>query len=86
MPVYEYRCKNCGNSFEYLVLHSSPAASCPACAGQQLEQVISAFAMSSEGTRNANLGAQHRKLAAVRQDRARSQHEHLHEHFEDKKV
>jgi len=84
MPVYEYRCQRCGTSFEYLRLHSSPAAQCPACSGQDLDQLISACAVSSESTRQANLSAQHRKMASVRQDRARSEHRELHEHFEDK--
>ncbi|HEY4360999.1 MAG TPA: FmdB family zinc ribbon protein [Bryobacteraceae bacterium] len=83
MPLYEYRCKQCGTSFEYLVLHSSPAARCPECSGQTLEQLISAYAVSSEGSRQANLSAQHRKVAAVRKDRVRGEHRHLHEHFED---
>ena len=83
MPVYEYRCNQCGTWFEYLVMHSSPTTQCPECSGQDLEQLISACGMSSEGTRQANLSAQHRKVAAVRQDRARGEHRHLHEHFED---
>lgn len=83
MPVYEYRCKDCGVSFEYLLLHSSPAARCPECSGQNLDQLISACAVSSEGSRQANLSAQHRKFAAARQDRAHGEHRNLHEHFED---
>ena len=83
MPVYEYCCKHCGASFEYLQLHSSPAARCPTCSGQDLEQLISACGISSEGSRQANLSAQHRNVAAIRQDRVRGEHRHLHEHFED---
>jgi len=83
MPVYEYHCKHCATSFEYLLLHSSPAARCPECSGQDLQQLISVCGMSSEGSRQASLSAQHRKVAAVRQDRVRGEHRRLHEHFED---
>ena len=33
MPIYEFKCKNCGNIFEYLCLKSSDKdnASCPSC-------------------------------------------------------
>ena len=84
MPLYEYRCRQCGNAFEYLVLHSSPQAQCPSCSGQDLEQLISSCAVSSDSTKQANLSAAHRRAAAVRNDRTRQQHTHLHEHFEDK--
>ena len=51
-----------------------------------LDQLISACAVSSETTRRTNLSAQHRKVAVARKDRSRSEHHQLHEHFEDKRV
>ena|ERR1700704_3936535 len=61
MPIYEYKCASCGHQFERLVRRSSSplplgeaqadAAGCPACHGQELEQVLSLFAVSSESTR-----------------------------------
>jgi putative FmdB family regulatory protein len=83
MPVYEYRCRHCGTSFEHLLLRASPPARCPGCSGGDLEQLISAFGMSSESTRQSSLSGQHRKVAAARQDRAHAEHRTLHEHFED---
>ena len=83
MPIYEYRCKQCAHSFEYLLLHLSAPAECPLCVSRDLEQLISACAVSSENTQQANLSAAHRKVAAARGDRLREQHQHLHEHFED---
>jgi len=38
--------------------------------------------MSSESTREANLGAAHRKAAGVRGEKQHEQHKHLHEHFD----
>jgi putative FmdB family regulatory protein len=84
MPVFEYKCRQCGHQFEYLVLHSSPAAECPACQKQDLEQLISLCAVSSEATRQANLSAAHARAAAVRNEKQRQQHTHLHDHFEDR--
>jgi putative FmdB family regulatory protein len=84
MPIYEYECRECRHSFEYLLLPSSADAKCPACESPDLEQLISACSVSSETTRQANLRAAHRKVAAARNDRLRDQHQHLHEHFEDR--
>jgi putative FmdB family regulatory protein len=83
MPIYEYECRECRQSFEYLVLRTSAPAECPYCKSADLEQLISACAVSSESTQQANLSAAHSKVAAARGDRLRDQHQHLHEHFED---
>jgi putative FmdB family regulatory protein len=83
MPIYEYRCKQCAHSFEYLLLTTSAAAECPVCASGDLAQLISQCSMSSANTREANLNAAHRKAAAGRDARQRDEHRNLHEHFED---
>ena len=83
MPVFEYKCRQCGQQFEYLVLHSSPAPECPNCKKQDLEQLISLCAVSSEATRQANLSSARAKAAAVRNEKERQEHTDLHEHFED---
>jgi putative FmdB family regulatory protein len=82
MPIYEYRCRQCRHRFEYLVLSKSPAAQCPSCNGSDLEQLISLCSTSTEGTREANLSAAHRKAAGVRGEKERDEHRHLHEHFD----
>ena len=56
MPLYDYECRGCGHRFEALVRPSSPAV-CPSCQGQDLEQLLSLFAVSSDGTRQLNLKA-----------------------------
>ena len=63
MPIHEYACASCGAEFELLVLHNSPPACCPSCHSQDLERTVSAFAVSSEGTRLANLHGAKKKLA-----------------------
>jgi putative FmdB family regulatory protein len=63
MPIYEYECRQCGEQFELLVLKTSVAA-CPACQSQELEQLISGFAVSSDSIRQSNLQAARKKLAS----------------------
>jgi putative FmdB family regulatory protein len=83
MPIYEYKCRQCGHRFEYLVLSSTPAAACPACKKKDLEQLISLCTTSSETTREANLNAAHKKAAAVHEDKQHEDHKSYHQHFED---
>jgi putative FmdB family regulatory protein len=53
MPIYEYQCRQCGQDFELLVLKGT-ALECPSCQGSDLEQLLSGFAVSSDGSRAAN--------------------------------
>jgi putative FmdB family regulatory protein len=70
MPIYEYRCGQCANEFELLVLRTSPVPACPACASQQLEQLLSGFAVSSEGISQAHIDKARRvhKASGQRRD------------------
>jgi len=83
MPIYEYKCRQCGHCFEYLVLSSTPAAECPSCKKKDLEQLISLCTASSEGTREANLNAAHKKAAVIRKDKQHADHKSYHEHYDD---
>ena len=62
MPIYEYECRGCGHQFELLVLKGT-VAECPECKSKKLEQLLSGFAVSSEGIRMANVANARRKLA-----------------------
>jgi putative FmdB family regulatory protein len=46
--MYEYRCKECGSSFERLhrIDDSDRDVECPVCHGDDVERQISAFAMN----------------------------------------
>ena len=46
MPLYEYRCRECNNRFELLVRDSQQGV-CPACHSEDLERLVSSFAVSS---------------------------------------
>jgi len=48
MPIFEYACKACGHQFEFLKLPATPDATrCPACQAEDLERVLSGFAMTT---------------------------------------
>jgi putative FmdB family regulatory protein len=54
MPIFEYRCKSCGKSFEAIVSGSSLPA-CPDCASADLEKQFSVFAVGSGGPSPSSL-------------------------------
>jgi len=59
VPIYEYRCRKCSEEFELLVL-ASTAIECPACQSDHLDQLLSGFAVSSDGIRQSNAQAARR--------------------------
>lgn len=54
MPIYEYRCKDCGKVFARLQTIANPTKTtpCPACGSDQTGRILSTFAAgsSSAGT------------------------------------
>ena len=82
MPIYEYACRDCGTQFEYLVLRNTPPAECPSCKKQNLEQLVTMFAASTDSTKAANHSVAARKAQAGYQERQRADHQHLHDHFD----
>lgn len=54
MPIYEYRCRDCGRVMSVLVrgFSAQAAPSCPRCSGTNLSKLVSRFAvMKSEESR-----------------------------------
>lgn len=47
MPIYEYRCNNCGAEFE-LLLFSNDIPECPRCSSKDLTKKISMFATTNK--------------------------------------
>jgi putative FmdB family regulatory protein len=53
MPIYEYRCQQCGHSFE-LLLRDGSVARCPDCGSTSLDKLLSVPHVSSQqATRQA---------------------------------
>ncbi len=42
MPIFEYRCKDCGNDFELLV-RSDTRIACPGCHSEKVAKKVSLF-------------------------------------------
>jgi putative FmdB family regulatory protein len=48
MPIYEYRCRGCGQDFEKYVHAATTAVSCPGCASAQVTRKLSVFGLKSD--------------------------------------
>lgn len=60
MPIYEFRCGNCGSEFTRLIRNpaSNTKLICPGCGGAEIKKKISAFAIHvSESTRLERAGS-----------------------------
>jgi putative FmdB family regulatory protein len=83
MPIFEYHCRECEHAFEVLILPRSPEPRCPECESKDIEKLLSAPTMSSDGTkeraRQSGL-ARNRKLGV---EKSRADHEYYHKHTHD---
>lgn len=52
MPIYEYKCNQCGNRFEQLVFPSDDESEfeCPSCGKKDICRLVSAFSCGSSGS------------------------------------
>jgi putative FmdB family regulatory protein len=49
MPIYEYKCDDCGSKFEKLVRRAGDEVLCPSCGQDHLEQQHSTFSARANG-------------------------------------
>ncbi len=50
MPIYEYTCNNCGNTFEAIVFASDETCPCcTKCNSEEVDKLISAGAIRANG-------------------------------------
>lgn len=85
MPLFDFRCRACGHEFEALVRRSdTDPRRCPACGSEDLEQLLSTFAVSSEEKTRAAADVKRKKAAAVaRRDNAAIEREAQRHRMED---
>jgi putative FmdB family regulatory protein len=58
MPILEYVCRTCRHQFEFLKLPATTAPPrCPECQGEDLERLLSGFAMSTSDLTRARVKA-----------------------------
>ena len=56
MPLFEYECRDCGNHFEYLT-RAEQRPSCPTCSSEDLQKLLSGFAVNTNGNGSADAAA-----------------------------
>jgi putative FmdB family regulatory protein len=81
MPLFDFKCRRCGQQFEALVRAGHPAAC--ACGSSELEQLPSDFAVSSGTIRKANLQAVRQKGAQARKRKLQDDHSYMQKHIRD---
>ena len=61
MPLYEYRCSDCGNEFEMMMRFSEAdrRPECPACESLKTQKKLSAVASFGQRPRNPAAAAAH---------------------------
>jgi putative FmdB family regulatory protein len=55
VPIYEYRCRACGDRFEKLV-YGQAAVACPQCASGEVTRTLSLFGFKSGSTFASSAG------------------------------
>ena len=48
MPIYEYRCRECGGDFEKYVATAATAIACPSCQSDHVMRKLSVFGLKTE--------------------------------------
>jgi putative FmdB family regulatory protein len=46
MPIFEYRCRNCGSVFEAIQFSASTPSVCKKCESPDVERLLSVFAVA----------------------------------------
>ena len=84
MPLYDFRCRGCGATFESLV-RPGHAPACPSCASTDLERLLSTGSVSvrSGGLSNAARRAVQKQQRQQYQDQAAYQQEIEKKHLDD---
>jgi putative FmdB family regulatory protein len=82
VPIYDYLCRQCQHSFELLVL-TGTAVRCPSCGAEDLERLLSSFAVSTTGTRGQSLSAIRRTNAGKNRDAVHAEREYDRNHRHD---
>lgn len=83
MPIYEFRCSQCGTQFEDLTLASSPVPRCPSCGSEVLEKLISPVGVSTPQSRERAVRGAKQRASKVRYEKEHEEHKRIHEHIHE---
>lgn len=53
MPLFEFKCENCENTFEELLSDKSEQVRCPNCNSKNVKRMMSTFGTNLSGKTNA---------------------------------
>jgi putative FmdB family regulatory protein len=82
MPIYDYKCRSCGHTFDALVkLGQLP--DCPSCSGNDLEKLFSFPAVSTTASRQRSLGKARQIASGVKRDKDHAQAEYERNYIKD---
>ena len=57
MPIFEYKCQDCGAQFEKIVSSSSSSVLCGTCESPNVHKLLSVFAVSTRSGSGASFDA-----------------------------
>lgn len=59
MPLYEFRCEKCGETFDKLVStrDRNKIPACPECSSKKVQRLVSSFAVGTASTGQSSLGS-----------------------------
>ena len=80
MPIYDFRCRSCGNEFEGLSRPQDPPVTCPACKSGDLEKLLSGFALHTEDRHRAAVADSRKRQVAKNKDKLVAEEEYRKEH------
>lgn len=84
MPIFEYRCSSCGEEFESLV-RGADVPTCPGCGGEDLERLLTSFAVSSAERAQRSLASARAayRRSSDRKDRLHHEAEEVRNHLQE---
>jgi len=84
MPLYDFKCRGCGHTFERLV-RGGNAVECPSCMSTDVERLMSSFAFSvrSDGLSSAARRSVEKQQQQQHRDQMEYQKEIERKHLDD---
>lgn len=64
MPIYQYKCTDCGEEFEYLIVRSDDQPVCPKCSSLNLEKQLPVFSVGKPKAIGKSMEQRESRLAA----------------------
>lgn len=83
MPLFDFKCRRCGEEFEALVRAGGSEPACTACGATDLEKLLSTFAASSGTMRKATLKTARSQAEKVRAGRRHEEHAYMRKHLHE---